>query len=181
MYSSVCEQLVTCDQSGEGKPNIGYCIQVNFNSDAGNENISGNRCFKISCKIPFLAVKCNFFHDISRLDLVDDLLPGCDPAKTGMHPIQVRGMGATMTNEKLGTARVGSPVCHRHHAPVVVLFFTLGFTGNTVARATGTRSLRASALNHKSRYYPVKGQSVIKTLADQLFEIGYRSRRIIII
>lgn len=129
----------------------------------------------------FFLGKYNFFHDITRFNPVDDIKPLGHSPKAGMHAIQVSRMVTAVAYEKLGAACIGPAVGHRHDAPVVVLLLTGCFTGNAVSGSARTRSQRATTLDDKTRNNAVKTESVIESLADQLFEIGHRTGSVIII
>ena len=62
---------------------------------------------------------------------------------------------------------------HRHHSPVVDLFYTRGFTIDGITGTTGAVPIGATTLDHKVRDHPVKSKSVVKSLADQFPEISH--------
>ena len=147
-----CVQLVICRLSGRNTMLKKTVVLVKFLIIvAVHESMDGHGCFKILCKIHFLLVQNDFFHHITGFDPVDDVQALDHLTEAGMHPVEMGRMVAAVADEKLGSARVGPAVCHRHDAPVVVLLLSLGLAGNAVTRASGARTLGAATLYHKSR------------------------------
>ena len=65
-------------------------------------------------------------------------------------------------------------VGHREHARAVVFEVLVKLVFEGIARPAGTGAFGASGLNHEVGDHAMELQSVIKTLAGELFEIGHR-------
>jgi len=93
-----------------------------------------------------------------------------------MVAIQMRGVGAIMTDKKLRSAGISACVRHGQYAAVVVLVAPFQLAINFIARAARAGTGWIAALYHEIRDHPVKDYIIIKTRFGEFFKIGHRVR-----
>jgi hypothetical protein len=98
-----------------------------------------------------------------------------------MVPVEVFGIFAVVADKKLRTSGVFSGVRHGKNATIVILVVAAGFAWNGITWSAGSGSVGAATLDNKIWYYPVKSQSIVKTIFCKFYEVRHCNWRIGII
>jgi hypothetical protein len=100
-------------------------------------------------------------------DLVRYFQTGDNPPEGGMPAIEMR-LGS-VSDKELASSGILSGMGHSYHSSLIKNIIVL--TRDRITRSTPAISPRITSLDHKTRYHPVKVDSVVKTGIYQLDKI----------